>query len=88
MSRLLALAIASAIILTACVRRRGAGPAPAGSGGTAGAEPGAFPVTIEHKFGETTVNEEPERIVVAGLREQDSLLALGIVPVATTEWLS
>ena len=28
----------------------------------------------------------PERVVVAGLREQDALLALGIVPVATTEW--
>ena len=28
----------------------------------------------------------PKRVVVAGLREQDSLLALGVVPVATTEW--
>jgi iron complex transport system substrate-binding protein len=56
------------------------------SAGTA-AEEGAFPVTIEHKFGSTTIEEAPERVVVAGLREQDSLLALGIVPVATTEWL-
>ena len=54
--------------------------------GTGGAEAGALPVTIEHRFGETTVKEEPKRIVVAGLREQDALLALGIVPVATTEW--
>jgi iron complex transport system substrate-binding protein len=43
-------------------------------------------VTIDHKYGSTTINEEPKRVVVAGLREQDSLLALGIVPVATTEW--
>jgi iron complex transport system substrate-binding protein len=50
------------------------------------AEADAFPVTIPHKFGETTITEAPERVVVAGLREQDSLLALGIVPVGTTEW--
>jgi iron complex transport system substrate-binding protein len=43
-------------------------------------------VTIEHKFGETTIEEPPQRVVVAGLREQDALLALGIVPVGTTEW--
>lgn len=54
---------------------------------TNGAEPGAFPVTIEHKWGSTTIEEAPERVVVAGLREQDALLALGVVPVATTEWL-
>lgn len=52
----------------------------------ASAPKGAFPVTIEHKFGSTTITSEPKRIVVVGLREQDSLLALGIVPVATTEW--
>jgi len=53
---------------------------------TAKAEEGALPATIEHKYGETTVEEAPERIVVTGLREQDALLALGDVPVATTEW--
>ena len=45
-----------------------------------------YPVTIEHKYGETTVEEFPERIAVVGLLEQDALLALGVVPVATTEW--
>ena len=47
---------------------------------------GAFPVTIEHKYGSTTIDEAPERVAVVGLREQDALLALGIAPVATTEW--
>ncbi|MBE2318903.1 iron-siderophore ABC transporter substrate-binding protein [Solirubrobacter sp. CPCC 204708] len=51
-----------------------------------GAESGAFPVTIEHKYGSTTIEKQPERVVVVGLREQDALLALGVVPVATTEW--
>src|SRR5689334_10976994 len=61
-----------------------------GSGGdtttTAGAEASAFPVTIEHKYGTTEITAEPRRIVTAGLVEQDALLALGITPVATTEW--
>lgn len=48
----------------------------------------AFPVTIEHKFGSTTITERAERIVTVGLTEQDALLALGIVPVGTTEWFN
>ncbi len=47
---------------------------------------GRFPVTIEHRFGSTTIPAAPSRVVVAGLVEQDPLLALGVVPVATTEW--
>lgn len=46
----------------------------------------AFPVTIEHKHGSTTIEAAPERIVLVGLNEQDALLALGVVPVATREW--
>jgi iron complex transport system substrate-binding protein len=45
-----------------------------------------FPVTVEHKFGETTIDATPERIVTVGLVEQDALLALGVAPIATTEW--
>jgi iron complex transport system substrate-binding protein len=78
-------------VLVSCLLLAGCGgddeSAPAASGSAAAEpEPGALPVTIEHKFGSTTVESAPERVVVAGLREQDSLLALGIVPVGTTEW--
>lgn len=52
---------------------------------SAGAE-AAFPVSIEHRFGVTEIPVRPERIVTVGLLEQDALLALGIVPVGTTEW--
>jgi iron complex transport system substrate-binding protein len=46
----------------------------------------AFPRTIEHKYGSTTFESAPERIVTVGLLEQDALLALGVTPVGTTEW--
>ena len=46
----------------------------------------AFPATVEHKFGTTTVPAKPERIVIVGLTEQDTVLALGYTPIATTEW--
>ncbi|MEU9185742.1 iron-siderophore ABC transporter substrate-binding protein [Streptomyces sp. NPDC048484] len=47
----------------------------------------AFPVTLAHKYGSTTVKSEPKRIVTVGLTDQDAVLALGKVPVGTTEWL-
>jgi iron complex transport system substrate-binding protein len=64
---------------------------PSGSSGTDGTsssetEEGAFPVTIEHKYGSTEITEAPERVVVVGLTDQDALLALGVVPVGVTYW--
>jgi iron complex transport system substrate-binding protein len=47
---------------------------------------GGGPVTITHVFGETTVSEPPKRVVSAGFTGQDDLLALGVVPVAVTNW--
>src|SRR6201996_2689819 len=56
-------------------------PARAGGGGAGGG-----PVTITHICGETTVPEPPKRIVSAGFTGQDDLLALGVVPIAITNW--
>lgn len=53
------------------------------SEGSADAE--AFPVTIEHALGETTIEEEPERVVAMGYGEADAVLSLGVVPVASTK---
>ena len=41
-----------------------------------------FPVTITHSFGQTTIPAEPMRIVTLGWSAQDTVLALGKVPVA------
>ena len=46
----------------------------------------AFPVTIDHKFGATTIDEAPERVVAIGYTEQDYLVALGVMPVAVRSW--
>jgi iron complex transport system substrate-binding protein len=53
---------------------------------TQAAQDAAFPITIEHKFGSTAISQAPERVVVVGFSEQDSLLALGVVPVAVRYW--
>ncbi|MGV0991307.1 MAG: ABC transporter substrate-binding protein [Mycobacterium sp.] len=52
--------------------------------GTAGDSNGK--AVISHIFGETTVPGPPRRVVSAGLTEQDDLLAVGVVPVAVTNW--
>jgi iron complex transport system substrate-binding protein len=54
--------------------------------GRASAAPGTAPVTITHAFGQTVVPAPPKRVVSAGFTEQDDLLAVGVVPIATTEW--
>jgi iron complex transport system substrate-binding protein len=43
-------------------------------------------VTVKHAFGETTIPGPPKRVVSAGFTEQDCLLAVGVVPIAVTEW--
>lgn len=41
---------------------------------------------FEHKYGTTEVPNVPERVVTIGLTEQDAFIALGTVPVGTSEW--
>jgi iron complex transport system substrate-binding protein len=82
--RTLALLLAAAALVPAGCGSDDETSSPAGETATAGS--GAFPVDIEHRYGSTTIEAAPERVVVAGLREQDALLALGVVPVGTTEW--
>jgi len=43
-------------------------------------------VTVKHAFGETKVPGPPKRVVSAGLSDADDLLAVGVVPIAVTDW--
>jgi len=47
-------------------------------------ETSEFPITIKHAFGETTIESKPERIVNLGWANQDTTLALGVVPVGVS----
>jgi iron complex transport system substrate-binding protein len=79
--------VALALVLTATVAcGSDADPDASSKGGPTEPEAGAFPVTIEHKYGETTLDERPERVVTVGLTDHDSVLALGVVPVGVTDW--
>lgn len=49
------------------------------------ADADAFPVTIEHAFGATTIDEEPQRVATIGWTDQDHVLAMGVVPVGATK---
>jgi iron complex transport system substrate-binding protein len=48
------------------------------------ADAGAFPVTIEHVYGETTIEEEPQRVVALGWSDPDVVLSLGVVPIGAS----
>lgn len=74
-----ALAAASLLLLTGCATAstQTAGGAPS----EAAADDTAFPVTIEHAFGETTIESKPERVATVSWANQEAALALGVVPV-------
>ncbi|CAN7171604.1 ABC transporter substrate-binding protein [Mycolicibacterium frederiksbergense] len=71
---LMALAAGSAAAVTAC---RSDPPGAVADDGS---------VTVDHAFGETKVPAPPTRVISAGLTGQDCLLAVGVVPIAITEW--
>jgi iron complex transport system substrate-binding protein len=75
--------VAALAVLPACGDDE---PEPASRTSTA-ASSEAFPVTIEHKYGATEIAEAPKRIVTVGLNEQDAFFALGVAPVAVTDWI-
>lgn len=85
----LAVVLASASLLLATACGGGSDSDDASGAGAEASTSGdsAFPVSVDHKYGSTTIKAEPKRIVTVGLTDQDSVLALGKVPVGTTEWL-
>jgi iron complex transport system substrate-binding protein len=83
----LAAALASALLLFSTATACGSGDDSEAASDDKASANGAFPVSVPHKYGSTTIKAEPKRIVTVGLTDQDAVLALGKVPVGTTEWL-
>jgi len=71
--RRLVLFLLAVLAMTSCA------PAPQESSGPA-SDAGAFPVTITHRFGATTISSGPKRIVALSF-EEDALSLVGIAPV-------
>lgn len=74
----------TAVALAGCGGGGGGDDQPSSSAPTA--DKGAFPVTIKHALGSTTIPAEPKRVVTVGLRDQDTLLALGVKAVGAMDW--
>lgn len=78
-----AIAVVLATLLLAACGGGSAGEA-SGDAADAAATPAAedaFPVTVSHQYGETTITEPPERVVALETVYLDALLALGVTPV-------
>lgn len=75
-----AIAAVLALALSACGSSseddRAAGPA---------SDTNAFPVTITHAFGETTITEKPTRVATVAWANHEVPLALGVVPVGMSK---
>ncbi|MEX5299751.1 iron-siderophore ABC transporter substrate-binding protein [Kocuria sp. CPCC 205292] len=75
-----ALLAAGALVLTGCSTGPAGGESAGGSASAEGAT-GEFPRTVEHEYGETTIEEAPERVATVSWVNHDVATALGVVPV-------
>ena len=75
----------AALLVTALAACSGTGGGASSAGGTSGSDAGAFPVTIEHALGKTTIESQPTRPAVIGWGSGEAAIALGDVPVGMPE---
>ncbi|WP_298887244.1 iron-siderophore ABC transporter substrate-binding protein [uncultured Serinicoccus sp.] len=82
-------ALTATLVLAACGGSSAEDGADADGGAdqesAAPADAAAFPVTVEHALGETTIEEQPERVASVAWANHEVPLALGIVPVGMSE---
>lgn len=70
--------MASPLVLSGCLGHQDSGAGPA--------ESAAFPITLDHAFGSTTVVGPPKRIATLGYASHDVCIALGVVPVGVPQY--
>ena len=75
---------AAALTLSAC----STGPASSVADATSSSSSAQFPVTIDHVFGQTTIEKQPTRVATVSWVNDDVAIALGVVPVGVpkNEW--
>ncbi len=75
------------LLLTACgaANETNSSSATNSTGAAAGDEAAAGSITIEHKFGTTTIEGTPERIATVGWANHEVPLSLGVVPVGISK---
>ncbi|WP_407361428.1 iron-siderophore ABC transporter substrate-binding protein [Microbacterium sp. LBN7] len=83
-SRLLAIGAAAALAVGLAACSSNAPESTASAGGNPASDD-AFPVTVEHVYGETTIEEKPERVATVAWANHEVPLALGIVPVGMSK---
>ncbi|MEA4945178.1 MAG: iron-siderophore ABC transporter substrate-binding protein [Propionicimonas sp.] len=79
-------AVVAATLLTACSSGAPASPAASSAAPSTAAtsvtpSSQAYPITIEHAFGETTIAAKPERVATVAWANHEVPLSLGVVPV-------
>ncbi|PFG37109.1 iron complex transport system substrate-binding protein [Flavimobilis soli] len=77
-----AAAVAAALTLATLAACSTDTPAGTTTSSTSPAASTSFPVTIEHAFGETVVEKEPQRVAAISWANQDAIIALGVTPAA------
>jgi len=75
------LALTAALTLGAC----STGTAGSDEAQAAAGDSTAYPVTIDHAYGETTISKAPTRVATLGWSDHDFALALGVAPVGAVK---
>ncbi|ROS59419.1 iron complex transport system substrate-binding protein [Frigoribacterium sp. PhB160] len=84
--KLAAVLAVATLALTGCSAGAPSSDAPSGSAAPAATD--SFPLTVDTKFGEVTVDQQPERVVALGWGDAETALALGVQPVGASDWLA
>lgn len=82
LKRLNAIIFTSVLLLTGCASTTEKNENQSNGGETSSA---TYPITVEHAFGETVIEKEPENVVTISWGNQDTPLALGVVPAGVSK---
>jgi iron complex transport system substrate-binding protein len=78
-------AAATAMLAVAAIALAGCASSAADNTDAAASSDAGFPVTIEHAYGETVIESQPERVATVAWSNQEVPIALGVVPVGMAE---